>query len=79
MKSINMQIYYYWTQHVFHLAKKCAILLRTSVLLEIDKDFYLSEKTIFYQTVIVNSIQLNKKKTFSASFHVIPSVWEHRL
>lgn len=77
MKSINMQIHYYRTQDVFYFAKKCAILLRTSVLLEIDKDFYLSEKKpsfFFYQTIIVNSTQLNIKKPFSASFHVIPSV-----
>lgn len=47
MKSINMQIHYYRTQDVFYFAKKCAILLRTSVLLEIDKDFYLSEKKPF--------------------------------
>lgn len=47
MKSINMQIHYYRTQDVFYFAKKCAILLRTSVLLEIDKDFYLSEKKTF--------------------------------
>lgn len=42
-----MQIHYYRTQDVFYFAKKCAILLRTSVLLEIDKDFYLSEKKPF--------------------------------
>lgn len=50
MKSINMQIHYYRTQDVFYFAKKCAILLRTSVLLEIDKDFYLSEKNFFFFT-----------------------------
>lgn len=59
MKSINMQIHYYQTQDVFYFAKKCAILLRTSVLLEIDKDFYLSEKNFFFFTKQSLSIQLN--------------------
>lgn len=60
MKSINMQIHYYRTQDVFYFAKKCAILLRTSVLLEIDKDFYLSEKNFFFFfTKQSLSIQLN--------------------
>lgn len=59
MKSINMQIHYYRTQDVFYFAKKCAILLRTSVLLEIDKDFYLSEKNLFFFTKQSLSIQLN--------------------
>lgn len=70
MKSINMQIHYYRTQDVFYFAKKCAILLRTSVLLEIDKDFYLSEKNFFffYQTIIVNSTQLNMKNPFQPLF-----------
>lgn len=69
MKSINMQIHYYRTQDVFYFAKKCAILLRTSVLLEIDKDFYLSEKNFFfYQTIIVNSTQLNIKNPFQPLF-----------
>lgn len=70
MKSINMQIHYYRTQDVFYFAKKCAILLRTSVLLEIDKDFYLSEKKLlfFYQTIIVNSTQLNIKNPFQPLF-----------
>lgn len=63
-----MQIHYYRTQDVFYFAKKCAILLRTSVLLEIDKDFYLSEKTLFYQTIIVNSTQLNIKNPFQPLF-----------
>lgn len=58
MKSINMQIHYYRTQDVFYFAKKCAILLRTSVLLEIDKDFYLSEKNFFFTKQSL-SIQLN--------------------
>lgn len=70
MKSINMQIHYYRTQDVFYFAKKCAILLRTSVLLEIDKDFYLSEENFFffYQTIIVNSTQLNIKNPFQPLF-----------
>lgn len=59
MKSINMQIHYYRTQDVFYFAKKCAILLRMSVLLEIDKDFYLSEKNFFFFTKQSLSIQLN--------------------
>lgn len=59
MKSINMQIHYYRTQDVFYFAKKCAILLWTSVLLEIDKDFYLSEKNFFFFTKQSLSIQLN--------------------
>lgn len=59
MKSINMQIHYYRTQDVFYFAKKCAILPRTSVLLEIDKDFYLSEKNFFFFTKQSLSIQLN--------------------
>lgn len=59
MKSINMQMHYYRTQDVFYFAKKCAILLRTSVLLEIDKDFYLSEKNFFFFTKQSLSIQLN--------------------
>lgn len=59
MKSINVQIHYYRTQDVFYFAKKCAILLRTSVLLEIDKDFYLSEKNFFFFTKQSLSIQLN--------------------
>lgn len=65
-----MQIHYYRTQDVFYFAKKCAILLRTSVLLEIDKDFYLSEKNFFffYQTIIVNSTQLNIKNPFQPLF-----------
>lgn len=65
-----MQIHYYRTQDVFYFAKKCAILLRTSVLLEIDKDFYLSEKNFFffYQTIIVNSTQLNMKNPFQPLF-----------
>lgn len=54
-----MQIHYYRTQDVFYFAKKCAILLRTSVLLEIDKDFYLSEKNFFFFTKQSLSIQLN--------------------
>lgn len=76
MKSINMQIHYYRTQDVFYFAKKCAILLRTSVLLEIDKDFYLSEENFFF-FLPNNHCQFNStqyKKPFSASFHVIPSV-----
>lgn len=65
-----MQIHYYRTQDVFYFAKKCAILPRTSVLLEIDKDFYLSEKNFFffYQTIIVNSTQLNIKNPFQPLF-----------
>lgn len=71
MKSINMQIHYYRTQDVFYFAKKCAILLRTSVLLEIDKDFYLSEKKPFFFFLPNNHCQFNStqyKKTLFSLF-----------